>query len=255
MATKPPPAPRDSRAAKIQAAQKAGPSAGASRMTIGAIVLILAIVAVVGGVIWNQQSQQNKASAGGNAVPANASTSKGYPGNPTATIVTGAPTLDLYEDFQCPNCAIFEKTFGSTVKEMATAGKVVLNYHILNFLDDNGSNQSTMVANGAFCAADQGKFDAYHDAAYAGQFPEGTKVTVDDITKFAQAAGLSGDALTTWQTCVKAGKYTNFVTKTNDTAFQISGFHGTPTVILNGKIFELSTPAALTSAVDAATKK
>ncbi|MFN8098170.1 MAG: thioredoxin domain-containing protein [Dermatophilaceae bacterium] len=255
MATKPPPSPRDSRAAKIQAAQKAGPSAGASRMTVAAIVLILAIVAVVGAVIWNQKSAQDKASAGGDAVPAGSSAAKGYPGNPTAELVTGAPTLALYEDFQCPNCAKFERAFGPTVKSLATSGKVALEYHILNFLDDNGANQSTIVANGAFCAADQGKFDAFHDAAYAGQFPEGQSLTVDDITKFAESAGLSGSALDTWKTCVKAGKYTKFVTDTNDTAFKITGFHGTPTVILNGKILELSTPAALESAVAEATTK
>ncbi|MBK6887094.1 MAG: thioredoxin domain-containing protein [Tetrasphaera sp.] len=255
MAQNRPDSPRDSRSAKIQAAQKAGPSAGASRMTIAAIVFIVAVIAVVGGVILTQKSSEKKAAAGGNSVPTGASATAGYPGNTGVTLVSGAPTLALYEDFQCPNCALFEKTFGPTIKELAGAGKVKLEYHILNFLDDSGGNQSTTVANGVFCAADAGRFQAFHDAAFVGQFPEGQNVTVDDITKFAETAGLSGDSLSTWKTCVKAGKYTKFITDTNDAAFKISGFRGTPTVILNGKTLELSTPESLAAAVQAATTK
>jgi len=246
-------APQD-RAAKIQAVQKATSTGGANKIVIAGIVAILAIVFAVGGVIWNQKSNESDIAAGGNSVPAGASVDGGLVTNASAKLVDGAPTLALYEDFQCPNCKAFEGAFGSAIKEIADSGKAKVSYHILNFLDERGSNQSTMVANGAFCALDQGKFLEFHNAAYAGQYPEGDKVSLDQVATFATAAGLSGDALKTWQTCVKVGKYTNFIKDTNDAAFKISNFKGTPTVILNGEMLTLSTPEALTKAVADATK-
>ena len=246
-------APQD-RAAKIQAVQKATSTGGANKIVIAGIVAILAIVFAVGGVIWNQKANESDVAAGGNSVPAGASVDGGLVTNASVKLVDGAPTLALYEDFQCPNCKAFEGAFGSAIKEIADSGKAKVSYHILNFLDERGTNQSTMVANGAFCALDQGKFMEFHNAAYAGQYPEGDTVTLDQVSTFATAAGLSGDALKTWQTCVKVGKYTNFIKDTNTAAFKIANFKGTPTVILNGEMLTLSTPEALTKAVTDAAK-
>ena len=170
-------APQD-RAAKIQAVQKATSTGGANKIVIAGIVAILAIVFAVGGVIWNQKSNESDVAAGGNSVPAGASVDGGLVTNASVKLVDGAPTLALYEDFQCPNCKAFEGAFGSAIKEIADSGKAKVSYHILNFLDERGTNQSTMVANGAFCALDQGKFMEFHNAAYAGQYPEGDTVTL-----------------------------------------------------------------------------
>ena len=86
----------------------------------------------------------------------------------------GAPTVDLYEDFQCPICAQFEAALGSTFQDLAAQGKLKLNYHVLNFLDDKtGAKNSTPAANGAFCAAADGKFQEFHNAVFASQVAEG----------------------------------------------------------------------------------
>ena len=62
--------------------------------------------------------------------------------NPT-TAKAGAPTLDIYEDFQCPACGQVEQALGSTIKKMADAGEVKVIYHMQNFLDANLNNDSS----------------------------------------------------------------------------------------------------------------
>ncbi len=121
---------------------------------------------------------------------------EGYRAYADVTTVAGAPTVDLYEDFQCPNCGQFEAILGSTVKDLAQQGKIVLKYHVMNFLDDKGGIQnSTPAGNGAFCAAEDGKFPEFHDAVYAAQVPEGTDVSQAALDGWAKTAGITGDAL------------------------------------------------------------
>ena len=79
------------------------------------------------------------------------------------------PTLDLYEDFQCPICAEFEQRFGADITSLAEKGQVKLVYHTLSFLDDNLRNDSSnRAANAAACAADQDKFLAVPPATFGG---------------------------------------------------------------------------------------
>ncbi len=52
----------------------------------------------------------------------------------------------------------------------AQQGKVKLVYHVKNFLDDNlGNDSSTRAGNAAFCAADAGKFQEFHNQVFANQ--------------------------------------------------------------------------------------
>ncbi|HET7820102.1 MAG TPA: thioredoxin domain-containing protein [Ornithinibacter sp.] len=244
------------RQAKIQAAQKSQGS-GANRIVVATVVVVVAIIAVVGGVVWSQ-NQKEAATGTSTAVPAGASMGKGYPAFANVTAAAGAPTVDLYEDFQCPICAQFEAALGSTFQGLAQEGKLKLNYHVLNFLDDKtGAKNSTPAANGAFCAAADGKFQEFHNAIFANQVAEGQDVTDAELGAWAATAGLTGDALTTWQKCVADGTYTKYVTSVNEAAFKIPSFQGTPTVMINGEVVDLNTiksPELLTQAIQNATK-
>jgi protein-disulfide isomerase len=247
--------PASARQAKIQAAQ-GSQGGGVNRIVVATVVVVVAIIAVVAGVVWSQ-SQQQAATGTSTAVPAGASMGQGYPAFADVTPAAGAPTVDLYEDFQCPVCAQFEAALGSTVEGLASEGKIKLRYHVLNFLDDKtGAHNSTPAANGAFCAAADGKFQKFHDAVYAAQADEGTDVTDAELAAWAAAAGITGDALTTWKKCVADGTYTRYVSSVNDAAFKVSGFQGTPTMMINGKMQDLSTvgtPEQLTKAISDAT--
>ncbi|MEO7422036.1 MAG: thioredoxin domain-containing protein [Ornithinibacter sp.] len=243
------------RQAKIQAAQEAS-GGGVNKIVVATGVAIVAIIAVVGGVVWSQTAK-DKAAGTSTAVPAGAAMGEGYPAFTDATPAVGAPTVDLYEDFQCPVCGQFEGILGATIGDLAGQGKIKVNYHVLNFLDDKtGAQNSTPAANGAFCAADDGKFQEFHNAVYTNQAPEGTNVDDSTLAAWAATAGINGDALGTWKACVDAGTYTKYVTSVNDAAFKISGFSGTPTVMINGTMTalkEIGTPEAFTKAVEAAT--
>lgn len=256
MAKKPTKPSASDRQAKIQAAQKSQGS-GANKIVVATVVVVVAIIAVVGGVVWSQ-NQKEAATGTSTAVPAGTEMGKGYPAFAGVTAAPGAPTVDLYEDFQCPICSQFEAALGPTFQGLAQEGKLKLNYHVLNFLDDKtGAENSTPAANGAFCAAADGKFQEFHNAIFTSQVAEGQDVTDAELGAWAAAAGITGDALTTWKKCVADGTYTKYVTSVNEAAFKIPSFSGTPTVMINGEAVELNTiasPELLTQAIQNATK-
>ena len=177
-----------SRKAKAQAA---APRQGANKAVIGAVVAVLVVVAVVVAVALGARGS-------GTATPgATASAASALPvgaTGPGGGIVVnpgkakpGAPTLDLYEDFQCPICGQLEKLFGAQIRSLAAAGDVKLVTHTMSFLDDNLHNDSSLrAASAAACAADAGRFGPYHDAVYAGQpAKEGQGYTDAQLESFA----------------------------------------------------------------------
>jgi len=255
-------APAGSRKAKIQSAQKTQ-GGGANWIIVATVVVVVAIVVVVGGAILVATGTAalifgaKQASSGKNALPTGVSElGAGYPAFQGVTAQSGAPTLDVYEDFQCPACKAFEDALGPTIEGLAQGGQVKLVYHVKNFLDDNLRNDSsTKAANAAFCASDAGKFQEFHDQVYANQPQEGDGFTDAQLKGFAEASGITGEALTTWQACYDAGKYVDYVNSVESTSFA-DGVRGTPTVRLDGKdvaLSDISTPEKLTQAVENAT--
>jgi len=257
MAKKSTSSPSSARQAKIQAAQKSQ-GGGANKIVVATVVVIVAIVAVVVGVVWSQQSQKSEITGGGNALPTGVSAlGAGYPAFQDVTPGPGAPTVDLYEDFQCPACASFEEALGSTMQEQARAGKIKLVYHVKNFLDDNLRNDSsTRAGNAAFCASDAGKFQEFHNVIFPNQpANEGDGYTDAQLKAFAEQAGVTGAALDTWQQCYDANKYVDYVNSVEEQSFA-DGVRGTPTVKINGEDVDLSTIASadlFTKAIENAT--
>ncbi len=230
------------------------PKKGPNPVVIGAVVGVLVIVAVVAAIVIGGGGN----SGGGSAVPT------GALGGDGAGIVasktpakSGAPTVDIFEDFQCPVCGQFEKAFGATLTSMADAGEVKLVVHTLSFLDSNLKNDSSSrSANAVACASDAGKFLDYHSAVFAAQpVKEGDGYTDAQLTEFATTSGITGPALTTWQKCASSGQHAKYVTDVQ-TAAEKEGVFGTPTVKLNGKDItkSLSTPDTLIGQIKAATK-
>jgi protein-disulfide isomerase len=233
------------------------PKGGPNPVIIGAVIAVLVIVAVVVAIVIGNNSKTSGAS--GSTVPVGVigGTGGGIFVN-KATAKTNAPTLDLYEDFQCSNCGNLEKTMGSTITSMAKTGEIKLVIHMLSFLDGNLKNDSsTRSANAAACAADLGKLLPYHAVVFAGQPAEGVGYTDAQLTEFAKAAGISGAELTTWQKCMTSGQHAKYVTDVQTAAEKAEVFN-TPTVKVNGKVAESvmargATPADLIAAVKGAT--
>ncbi len=244
---------RSERQAKIDAA---APKPSKAKPILVALVVIAVIAGIGAAVFFGNRSTAPDQAATGNAN----SYPKGATG-PTGGIVVnadkvkaGAPTLDIYEDFQCPACEQLEKAVGPTIKQMSEAGEVKVAYHIKNFLDANlGNDSSTRAGNAAACAADVGAFQAYHDQVYAHPpAKEGDGYTDAQLEQFATGAGISGANLVTWKKCVADKKYDSYI-KGVDEATAKAGVNSTPTLQVNGKTFDLSVQK-VTSAQDFRTK-
>ena len=160
-------------------------------------------------------------------VPASVSADRGY-GIVFNEELKGVPVLDIYEDFQCPVCAQFEKLQGDYIESLITAKKATVVYHTLSFLGPESVN----AANAAACSADEGKFLQYHRALYANQPQENTGVwSTDVLGVLGQAAGIMSKKFTS---CVNDMAYQGWVNNVASAGAK-ANVNSTPTVFINGK--------------------
>jgi protein-disulfide isomerase len=244
------------RRAKIEAAAAQQRRAATTKIVVAVVVVVLVVAGVVGAVLLGSRDKQAASTAGGSALPKGvAAMGAGIVVNPGAP--ANVPTLDLYEDFQCPICGEFERIFGVQLKDMVQANQVKLVSHTLSFLDDNLHNDaSNRAANAAACAADADKFLQYHAAVFQGQpTKERDGYTDAQLKGFATQAGITGAALTTWQKCYDDRTHNQWV-ESVQTQSEKDGVNGTPTLKLNGQTVDLTglTQASLAAKVKAATK-
>lgn len=154
---------------------------------------------------------------------------------PDVSVQPGAATVDIYEDFQCPYCAQFERTNGAAVKSLAQQGRVVVVVHMMTFLDENfGNDSSRRAANAAFGAADAGVFADFHSTVFAHQPGEGAGYSDDDLLEFGRQAGIEGAAVDAFRSVVGDGTYADYVAATEQRA-EGNGVQGTPGFFVNGR--------------------
>ncbi|GLW52317.1 DsbA family protein [Kitasatospora phosalacinea] len=218
----------------------------------GVVAVVIAAAVVVGVVVQNERSKPEAPTA----APA------GTTGDKNLVIPVGsadAPsTLTVYEDPRCPACGSFERSFSPTVDQLEDAGKIVVNYHIVSFIDRSlGGNGSKYGANALACAQDAGHFRDYHDVMYRNQPEEtedsfGDKQTLIDLGK--QVPGLDTPE---FRACVNDNEFGGWVSAVQQD-FDKSSFKSTPTVLLNGELVypkkgdEQISPENLVKWVDAA---
>ena len=215
-------------------------------MVAGGVVVVLGVAAGIGVAVAGHDSGGGSDSAGAVSAP------RGAIGKDNLVIPVGATdapsTLTIYEDFRCPACDSFEKSFTPTVHSLEDSGAMRTEYHLVTLIDGNlGGSGSLNAANAAACAQDQGKFRAFHDMLYANQPDEQDDKFADNNTLLTLAGKVSGLKTAAFTACVNGGTHDAWVKKSND-AFGSSGFNSTPTILLNGKNIFGSGSAALTPA-------
>lgn len=188
----------------------------------------LVIVVVIGVVLLmlvpTLISKKSNSSA---KVPSNVSAADGY-GIVFNDKVTGVPTIDLYEDFQCPICNQFEAAQGDYLHSLISEKKARVVYHPLSFIGP----ESVRAANASACAADEGKFLAYHDALYANQPAENSGAWSNGaLIAIGASVGLTDSSFTK---CVNNGQFAGWVTNVA-AAGSKANVNSTPTVFVNGK--------------------
>jgi protein-disulfide isomerase len=162
-------------------------------------------------------------------------------------------TVDLYEDFQCPNCKAFEAKAGSTLAKLVAAGTVQARYHGMAFLDTAANHAySTRALNAAAVVVDTAGpdgFQKFHDLLYAHQPAEtGSGLTDEQLVKYAVQAGTDAGVAAA---DIEQRTYADWVAKSTDQASK-DGVTGTPTVVVDGKKLTDLSASGLTAAVTAA---
>ncbi len=134
-----------------------------------------------------------------------------------------------FADFRCPFCEkVFTDSEQQLFKDYVDTGKASFEFRHYAFLGP----ASTVAANAAECANEQGKFWDYYEWLYKNQPPE-TDTSMYVTDKLAQAAGTLGMDTTQFTSCLDSKKYDKNVN--DDLALgQAVGVSGTPTFYING---------------------
>jgi protein-disulfide isomerase len=239
---------RERLAARRAAEAAARARAARRRRTVIGGVVAAGVVLVALVVVIAVQSRRTTPSADA-AVPANT-----VDGTVIAVGSADAPVaVDLYEDFQCPNCKAFEDTTGQTLAQLVAAGTVQARYHGMAFLDTSANDEySTRALNAAavvLSTAGPDAFQTFHDLLFANQPAEGGSGLTDE--QLIEYAGQTGATGSTVQAQIHDLTYGDWVTKATDQASK-DGVTGTPTVFVDGTELSDLSAAGLTAAVSAA---
>lgn len=215
--------------------QQAARERRSRNILIAALAGIVALVVVVGIVIFNESKKTLLDSFEG-AVPANSDNRGGFTVGPDAAgePTRGAKTLALYLDFMCPYCGEFETANAEDLKELRANGDLNVTYHVVSNLDraSQGSQFSTRTANAVATVGDAAPeaLVPFIEGVFANQPEEGTTGLTDaEIVQIALDAGVPQDVADTFVD----GKFNDWVAVASEQAKR-DGAPGTPTVKLNG---------------------
>ncbi len=219
-------------------------------LAVGGLV-IAGLVVAIAAVAFNAASHNDSGAGNGNLV---------VPANLTATGAipigrSGAPaTVEIYLDYMCPACGKFEQANAGELDRLIQAGTAKVELRPISFLDrtSQGTRYSTRAANAMATVADRtpDKVWAFSVALYANQPQEGTRGLSDQqIADVAARAGVRQDVIDAFG----ESAFEPWVAKVTEAAFG-SGVQGTPTVKINGTVFQgdVFHPGPLTQAVEAA---
>ena len=202
------------------------------------IVIAMVSLVVVTGVVFSLFGQSSKESAsiaaldGYTLKPAVTSTID--PNNGSAiTFDNGAvTTIDVWEDPQCPVCKYFADANGDYLDSLIREKKATVRYHVLSFLGD----ESVRAANASFCAADEGQYLDFHKALYTvqSQLENSGFWSNESLVNIGKKIGINS---TKFEDCVTKGSKVDLVQANSDSMSKY-GVQGTPTVFINGKLWE-----------------
>ena len=206
------------------------------------IVIAMVSLVVVTGVVFSIFSQNNQETASLAALD-------GYKskGSLVSTIdtengsaITFNPglgkTVDVWEDPQCPVCKYFEDANGEYIDSLIREKKATVRFHVLSFLGD----ESVRAANASFCAADEGQYIDFHKAMYRVQSPlENSGFWSNEtLVAIGNKVGITSEK---FAKCVNEGEKVDLV-KANYESMPKYGVQGTPTVFIDGKLWERKSP-------------
>jgi protein-disulfide isomerase len=135
-------------------------------------------------------------------------------------------TIFQFSEFQCPFCSRVEPTLEALMNDPAYAGKIkiVFKHFPLGF-----HPFAQKAAEAALFAHDNGKFWELHKIMFENQ----KALDIDSILSYAKQVGLDADAL---KAALDSNKYADAVAA-DVKAGSSAGISGTPSFVINGKLF------------------
>ena len=145
-------------------------------------------------------------------------------GDPEAPV-----TVEAWEDFRCPACAAFnQRVKPGLVDTYIIGGKVKLEFH--HFPLQQHEPGASLAAQASECAADQGRFWAYHDRVFLATSSGPSAFLMERLIDYAVELDLDGDTFTSCLT-----NQTHLLTISESLqAARAAGHNSTPTVLVNG---------------------
>lgn len=231
----------------------------ARRQRTVAIAAAVGVVVVVGVVIFAILAQGNRSALEDVTLkPQGSTASGGIPvgadgvAGSAAGSAADAVVVQVYSDFMCPICGVFEELNGATLTELREAGEIVVEYHPVAILDRYSLDTaySTRAATAVALVADQAPeaFLAFNDALFANQPEEETAGLTDaELADVAREAGVPEDVAAQIESSAYLGQqadeqgrpleetFVPWVTAATDQASADFGSFRTPTITINGK--------------------
>lgn len=201
-----------------------------------AIVVVIG-AALIGYIVISHESKQSASDAKPVRVESSEVVTKEGTSDPKAVVA-------FYEDFLCPACGNFERTFGPTVSRLIDSGAIAADYYMVGILDSSRNDDySSRAGAAAYCVADESvpAFRRFHTALFSKNLqPAETASTFPDNARLIEIAREAGAAGSVPQ-CINSGKYLDRV----DGMAAATNIHATPTIRINGEDYSPSTPDAL----------
>jgi protein-disulfide isomerase len=149
--------------------------------------------------------------------------------------------IDIFEDFQCPICKLFEAPIGGYLTSLITEKKAQVTYHPLSFLGNGTKDDESIAAsNAAYCAVDEDKFLDFHKALMdvQSQVENSGFLNSENLITIGKKIGITSAS---FADCVNnKSKLVNVVAATE--SMNRYGVKGTPTTLINGKLWERQSP-------------
>jgi serine/threonine protein kinase, bacterial len=182
----------------------------------GAAALVVVIVVVVGIVFWPKPTPKPPANQVKLQVIADG-VSVGAPNAPA--------TIDIFNEPICPQCGEFIRTYGSEMQTAIDDKKIIVHYHLLNFLDPDSASRdySTRALAASLCVAaanDPKVYTDYYGALFSSNFQPKEGGTSDpsdtELAQLAESTGASSEVTN----CITSGKNNTEAGTKATTAYQ-----------------------------------
>lgn len=207
------------------------------------IIPALCLVAIGAVLILNKDNKTTRQTASDQKSTSVLPVSPSSAATSTGELVIGKADAGIaiieYGDYKCPKCNDFHQKAGKDIRrEWVDSGKakIVFRPYPL-FGEDSG-----LALYASFCAAEQGKFSAYHDKMFSYMYSNFySKGNYDAATqklfspeKLGELAGEAGLDATAFTTCAGGRTHADAYNTAVDAAAADS-VQGTPTLIIDGQ--------------------